>query len=83
MVKFGCVMFRKNLHAYAKEYQSASKYRNEVNNMRDPKVMRESILRFFFFSYCSTQSRIFNKKSIALIPLFDITYSILLYQAQS
>lgn len=63
---YGCVMFRKNLHAYAKGHQGASEYRNEVNNMRDPKVMRESIIRFFDSSALSPLPSIvhLNKKSV-------------------
>ncbi|WP_305862945.1 tRNA dihydrouridine synthase [Helicobacter cholecystus] len=64
--EFGCVMFRKNLHAYAKGHQGASEYRNEVNNIRDPKVMRESILRFFDSSSLTPLPSLvhLNKKSI-------------------
>ncbi|WP_104697165.1 MULTISPECIES: tRNA dihydrouridine synthase [unclassified Helicobacter] len=43
----GVIMFRKNLHAYAKGHQEASTYRNQVNNISDAKEMRESIERFF------------------------------------
>ncbi len=45
--EYGCVMFRKNLHAYAKGEKEASEYRNLVNSLKDPKEMRESILNFF------------------------------------
>lgn len=43
----GVIMFRKNLHAYAKGHQEASAYRNQVNNICDIKEMRESIEDFF------------------------------------
>lgn len=64
--EYGCVMFRKNLHAYAKGHQGASEYRNEVNNMRDPKIMRESILSFFNSSSLTPLPSLvhLNKKSI-------------------
>lgn len=45
--EYGCVMFRKNLHAYAKGEPQASEYRNLVNSLKDPKQMRESIIEFF------------------------------------
>lgn len=44
---YGCVMFRKNLHAYAKGEKEASEYRNLVNSLKDPQEMRKSILEFF------------------------------------
>ncbi|PAF47604.1 tRNA dihydrouridine synthase DusB [Helicobacter sp. 12S02634-8] len=43
----GVVMFRKNLHAYAKGHSEASTFRTEVNAMTSVHTMRESIERFF------------------------------------
>ncbi|CBG39587.1 tRNA dihydrouridine synthase [Helicobacter mustelae] len=43
----GAILFRKNLHAYAKGHQGASEYRDIVNKIIDPKIMRESIEHFF------------------------------------
>ncbi|MGX2970786.1 tRNA dihydrouridine synthase [Helicobacter sp. T3_23-1059] len=43
----GAIMFRKNLHAYAKGEEGASAFRNVVNNMTNPKSMREAIEEFF------------------------------------
>ena len=43
----GAIMFRKNLHAYAKAEEGASAFRNVVNNMTNPKSMREAIEEFF------------------------------------
>ncbi|WP_180763060.1 tRNA-dihydrouridine synthase [Helicobacter sp. 11S02596-1] len=43
----GVVMFRKNLHAYAKGHSGASEFRTKVNTMTSPKQMRESIMEFF------------------------------------
>lgn len=45
--EYGCVMFRKNLHLYAKGEQEASQYKNQINAIKDPQEMRESIERFF------------------------------------
>ncbi|MDQ7046832.1 MAG: tRNA-dihydrouridine synthase [Sulfurovum sp.] len=50
--KFGAIMFRKNLHSYSKAgYKGASVFRNEVNNIEDPKEMREAIAAFFSQSF--------------------------------
>ena len=43
----GAIMFRKNLHAYAKAEEGASAFRNVVNNITNPKSMREAIEEFF------------------------------------
>lgn len=43
----GVIMFRKNLHAYAKGHNEASEYRDQVNKITDSKVMRDSIEEFF------------------------------------
>ncbi|WP_407645235.1 tRNA dihydrouridine synthase [Helicobacter enhydrae] len=45
--EYGCVMFRKNLHAYAKGEAQASQYRDLVNSLKDPREMRQSIIDFF------------------------------------
>ncbi len=51
MVRFygdrGVVMFRKNLHAYAKGHEGASAFRSVVNSITQPKIMRECIEEFF------------------------------------
>ncbi|MDO7252359.1 tRNA dihydrouridine synthase [Helicobacter cappadocius] len=43
----GVVMFRKNLHAYAKGHSGASEFRTKVNSMTCAKQMREGIDEFF------------------------------------
>lgn len=43
----GCIMFRKNLHNYARGMKDSSEYRNIVNSITSPKIMRESIINFF------------------------------------
>ena len=43
----GCIMFRKNLHNYARGMPDSSEYRGIVNNISEPNIMRESIMRFF------------------------------------
>lgn len=43
----GCIMFRKNLHTYAKNHQNAHDFRMQVNSMTNPKEMRDSIISFF------------------------------------
>lgn len=45
----GCIMFRKNLHNYACGMPNATEFRSIVNNIKEPKIMRESILEFFKF----------------------------------
>lgn len=64
--EYGCVMFRKNLHAYAKGEKEASEYRNLVNSIKDPKEMRESIEEFFSSSMIDEIPPIvhLNKKSV-------------------
>ena len=51
MVEFygtrGVVMFRKNLHAYAKGHTNASEFRNIVNSLVDSAEMRKRIEEFF------------------------------------
>lgn len=43
----GVVMFRKNLHAYAKGHGGASEFRMRVNSMEACQDMREAIVNFF------------------------------------
>lgn len=43
----GCIMFRKNLHTYAKSHSNASEFRIKVNSITSSKIMRESIVDFF------------------------------------
>lgn len=43
----GCIMFRKNLHTYAKSHNNASEFRTKVNSITSSKIMRESIVDFF------------------------------------
>lgn len=45
----GCIMFRKNLHNYASGMPNATEFRSIVNNIKEPEIMRESILKFFEF----------------------------------
>jgi len=51
MIKFygeyGAVMFRKHLHTYSKGYKGASSFRDKINKISDPKIMKEEILEFF------------------------------------
>lgn len=51
MVRFygerGCIMFRKNLHNYAKGHKDATEYRCKVNSITSSEEMRESINDFF------------------------------------
>lgn len=51
MVKFygdkGVIMFRKNLHAYAKGHSEATQYRDQVNRITDKNIMRQGIQDFF------------------------------------
>ncbi len=45
---YGAILFRKHLHTYSKAgYQGASAFRNRVNTIEDPAVMRDE-LHFFF-----------------------------------
>lgn len=43
----GSVMFRKLLHSYSKGYQGAHEFRDLINRISDPKVMRDMIENFF------------------------------------
>ena len=59
MVEFygprGVVMFRKNLHAYSKNYPGASEFRNIVNAMSDPNEARVRIEEFFGQEYIAEE----------------------------
>lgn len=45
--EYGAVMFRKLLHSYSKGYRGANEFRDIVNNISDPIVMRDLIENFF------------------------------------
>lgn len=51
MVEFygqrGAIMFRKNLHAYAKGHEGASEFRNLINRLSDVELMKAHIGQFF------------------------------------
>lgn len=62
----GIVMFRKNLHAYAKGRKDSSSFRDFVNSTTDISVLRDSINEFFsdeVLSVCDI-SPSFNLKSV-------------------
>lgn len=54
MIRFygerGCIMFRKNLHHYAKGHQNATEYRCKVNSIASSKDMRDCINDFFYIA---------------------------------
>ena len=63
----GAIMFRKNLHAYAKSEEGASAFRNVVNSITNPKFMREAIEEFFDSSFITSplpQIITLNQKSV-------------------
>lgn len=63
----GAIMFRKNLHAYAKGEEGASAFRNVANNISESKSMREAIEEFFDESRIKADFQAFvelNKKSV-------------------
>lgn len=62
----GIIMFRKNLHAYAKGQKDSSKYRDFVNNEKDYRIIRESIEDFFGTTHLEASDicPIFNKRSV-------------------
>ena len=62
----GVIMFRKNLHAYAKGRRNASKYKDFVNKESDFYVLRDSIIEFFSDDVLESSGLepIFNKKSV-------------------
>lgn len=63
----GVVMFRKNLHAYAKGHSEASEFRTRVNSMTSITQMRESINDFFDSSIIRGEFPVIvelNKKSV-------------------
>jgi len=46
--EYGAVMFRKNLHNYSKAgYDGASAFRDTINRLKEPKLIREVIEEFF------------------------------------
>ena len=51
MVEFygqrGAIMFRKNLHAYAKGHEGASEFRNLINRLSDVELIKAHIGQFF------------------------------------
>ena len=51
---YGAIMFRKNLHAYSKGLKGASDFRNKVNAITNPALMREEIFNFFTHSSFET-----------------------------
>ncbi|WP_034574348.1 tRNA dihydrouridine synthase [Helicobacter saguini] len=62
----GVVMFRKNLHAYAKGVPNASSYKDFVNTERNYHALRDSIITFFESNTLQPTdlTPIFNKKSV-------------------
>ncbi|PAF52461.1 tRNA-dihydrouridine synthase [Helicobacter sp. 13S00477-4] len=63
----GVVMFRKNLHAYAKGHSNASEFRTRVNAMVSSEQMREEIGNFFDEGIFETDLPLLvelNKKSV-------------------
>jgi len=63
----GAVMFRKNLHSYAKGHIQASEFRNLVNSISSAESMRLEIERFFGDGYVKGDIDSFvelNKKSV-------------------
>jgi tRNA-dihydrouridine synthase B len=45
---YGAILFRKHLHTYSKAgYQGASAFRNSVNTIEDPALMRKALHSFF------------------------------------
>ena len=51
MIRFygarGVVLFRKHLHTYSKGYPGATQFRQRINELEDPKIVRELIEEFF------------------------------------
>lgn len=45
--EYGTVMFRKHLHTYSKGYAGANEFRQKINTIDDPMIMREMISNFF------------------------------------
>lgn len=43
----GAIMFRKLLHSYSKGYSGAAEFRDIINTIKDPEVMRDMIETFF------------------------------------
>ncbi len=45
---YGAILFRKHLHTYSKAgFKGAGAFRNEINKISEPSLMRETIERFF------------------------------------
>ncbi len=45
--EYGVVMFRKHLHTYSKGYDGANEFRQSINKITDPDIMRQIIKEFF------------------------------------
>ena len=45
--EYGVVMFRKHLHTYSKGYKNAHPFRQEINKITDPNILRQIIKEFF------------------------------------
>ncbi len=43
----GAAIFRKHLHLYSKNFPNASQFRDMINRVEDPDVIREMIFKFF------------------------------------
>ena len=43
----GAIMFRKLLHSYSKGYSGASEFRDIINSIKEPEIMRDTIEAFF------------------------------------
>jgi tRNA-dihydrouridine synthase B len=43
----GAIMFRKLLHSYSKGYKGAAEFRDIINRISEPKIMRDMIENFF------------------------------------
>jgi tRNA-dihydrouridine synthase B len=43
----GVVMFRKLLHSYSKGYEGANPFRQIINTIKDPNIMRDMVTNFF------------------------------------
>jgi len=44
---YGAVMFRKHLHTYSKGYKGATAFRDKINKIKEPKIMKDVIKSFF------------------------------------
>ena len=43
----GATIFRKHLHTYSKSFPNASQFRDRINRISDPAIIREMIVEFF------------------------------------